>query len=303
MALTFPYQEMYENESFSGLLDMELELEGQGLEGQVWPMGSYSMTEFLDSKDEMLTFGANSQRSPKKPSKKSIGDISGSIKQHGSSTAGSKPVKKRKTQCTKAKELSKRRQNLAGLVQRNIPNTSVIPEPIQYDFKSRSQMVSNPNPFHDDFSDISSFWLNGSEDFTLNQGKVPKRQLGSKQKEKRSKSRKSQVRTLSLMRTRQLLDSINNKKRLKWSDDENYNLWRGISIHGNNWTEVKKEVTTRSYDQIKDKGRRLLFVEGWKTGRKKKSSDEAMDYARNIALRVLKTLKPANDAPSKTFEA
>lgn len=77
------------------------------------------------------------------------------------------------------------------------------------------------------------------------------------------------------------------KKRSKWSDDELRKLWEGISKHGNNWTDIMGEVTTRSYCQIKDKGRRCLFLLGWKTGRSKVETDSSSLHAKRIANQIL----------------
>jgi hypothetical protein len=77
------------------------------------------------------------------------------------------------------------------------------------------------------------------------------------------------------------------KKRAKWSNDELRQLWEGISRHGNNWTDITEEVTSRSYCQIKDKGRRCLFLLGWSTGRSKSETDESNLHAKRIADDVL----------------
>lgn len=77
------------------------------------------------------------------------------------------------------------------------------------------------------------------------------------------------------------------KKRSKWSDDELRKLWEGISKHGNNWTDIMGEVTTRSYCQIKDKGRRCLFLLGWRTGRSKVETDSSSLHAKRIANQIL----------------
>lgn len=84
------------------------------------------------------------------------------------------------------------------------------------------------------------------------------------------------------------------RNRMKWSKDENMKLWESISKHGNNWTEIKKELACRTYYQIKDKGRRLLSVQGWISGRNKKYSHEAMYSAKMIAMNVLAEKKQGN---------
>eukprot|EP00924_Labyrinthula_sp_SR-Ha-C_P004950 snap_masked-scaffold_1-processed-gene-16.53-mRNA-1 protein AED:1.00 eAED:1.00 QI:0/-1/0/0/-1/1/1/0/273 len=83
----------------------------------------------------------------------------------------------------------------------------------------------------------------------------------------------------SLHKTRQ--------KRLKWSDDDLLALWKSISEHGNEWKEVAKAVTSRSYHQVKDKGRRLLRAEQWSTGKTKRDSRDARGVAMSIASEVI----------------
>ena len=276
---TFP---SYDSELFPSLFDVDLDLENQ-----VWPMGNTSLNQFgdvFDAKDDMFSFGAP----PKVKGKRAAGGMDGKKKAKGTN-------KRRKGSNFKPSHIDinvypgmSDNLNMAKARAASLAN-----EPIYYDTHSQHHDVSYAHLLQDDLKEFSSLWLPEASPVKPKPARLKKSSsTGAKPKQKRSyKPRKAQPRTLSLVRTKQILDEIDNRKRLKWSEDENFKLWRGISVHGNNWTEVKKEVTTRSYDQIKDKGRRLLFVEGWKTGRKKKSSDEAMDYARNIALRVLKTLK------------
>lgn len=281
MALAFPETfPTYESELFPSLFDVDLDLENQ-----VWPMGNTSLTPFgdvFDTKDDMFSFGAPPTKAK---GKRAAGGLDKNQKVKGLHN------KRRKGNNSKASPMVDINVYPGLSDNLNVAKAraaALANEPIYYDADaSYTQLLQ------DDFKELSSLWIPESSVVKPKPAHLKKRSsTGSKAKPKRSyKSRKPQPRTLSLVRTKQILDEIDNRKRLKWSDDENLKLWRGISVHGNNWTEVKKEVTTRSYDQIKDKGRRLLFVEGWKTGRKKKSSDEAMDYARNIALRVLKTLK------------
>ena len=77
------------------------------------------------------------------------------------------------------------------------------------------------------------------------------------------------------------------RKRLKWEKEELTLLWQGIAQHGNNWTAIKNMVGTRSYCQIKDKGRRALFLLGWQTGRSKTETDSSGVLAKRIAEEVL----------------
>lgn len=77
------------------------------------------------------------------------------------------------------------------------------------------------------------------------------------------------------------------KRRVKWSHDELKMLWKGILQEGNNWKEISKILKSRSYFQIKDKGRRLLFLRGWTTGRNKNDTDDGNRKAKEIAQQVL----------------
>ena len=76
--------------------------------------------------------------------------------------------------------------------------------------------------------------------------------------------------------------------RIKWSQAEIRTLWRMIAIHGNEWRQVQKPLKGRTYHQVKDKGRRLLQQQLWKTGRTKVVADGAHKTAKTIALQVLK---------------
>lgn len=81
------------------------------------------------------------------------------------------------------------------------------------------------------------------------------------------------------------------KRRLKWSHEELTLLWRGILKEGNNWKEISKALQSRSYFQIKDKGRRLLFLRGWTTGRNKNDTDDGNRKAKEIARYVLAEMR------------
>lgn len=81
------------------------------------------------------------------------------------------------------------------------------------------------------------------------------------------------------------------KRRVKWTSDELLMLWKGILREGNNWKEISKVLTSRSYFQIKDKGRRLLFMRGWTTGRNKNDTDEGNLKAKAIARVALQEIK------------
>lgn len=83
------------------------------------------------------------------------------------------------------------------------------------------------------------------------------------------------------------------KRRLKWSQNELQRLWEGIAEHGNNWTEIRSMFTSRSYCQIKDKGRRCLFLLGWETGRSKVETDSSNIQAKRLAKDVLSRMNKA----------
>lgn len=76
--------------------------------------------------------------------------------------------------------------------------------------------------------------------------------------------------------------------RIKWSQAEIRTLWRMIAVHGNEWRQVQKPLKGRTYHQVKDKGRRLLQQQLWKTGRTKVVADGAHKTAKTIAMQVLK---------------
>lgn len=80
------------------------------------------------------------------------------------------------------------------------------------------------------------------------------------------------------------------KRRVKWTSEELKMLWKGILREGNNWKEISKVLTSRSYFQIKDKGRRLLFMRGWTTGRNKNDTDEGNLKAKAIARIALQEI-------------
>lgn len=84
----------------------------------------------------------------------------------------------------------------------------------------------------------------------------------------------------------------NCKPRMKWKRNELLKLWSGIALYGNEWREVQKHVGCRTYSQVKDKGRRLLQNENWKTGKKKNDADEGKLAAKRIAKRKLKAKQP-----------
>lgn len=86
---------------------------------------------------------------------------------------------------------------------------------------------------------------------------------------------------------------IPTKRRLKWSHSELRKLWEGIAEHGNNWTEIRSMFTSRSYCQIKDKGRRCLFLLGWETGRSKVETDSSNIQAKRLASEVLARMDKA----------
>lgn len=93
----------------------------------------------------------------------------------------------------------------------------------------------------------------------------------------------------------QLARKQNRKKRMKWSHEELSRLWSGIALYGNEWREVQRYVACRSYPQVKDKGRRLLQQENWKTGKTKKDTDVAKRTAKTIACNIMK-IKASTEA-------
>lgn len=86
-------------------------------------------------------------------------------------------------------------------------------------------------------------------------------------------------------------DSDLNTKRSKWTEEELLRLWQGIAKHGNNWTAIRGTCLGRSYCQIKDKGRRCLFLLGWETGRSKLETESSSLHAKRIAKDVLAELE------------
>mmetsp|Transcript_9509 Transcript_9509/g.10835 ORF Transcript_9509/g.10835 Transcript_9509/m.10835 type:complete len:270 (-) Transcript_9509:241-1050(-) len=83
------------------------------------------------------------------------------------------------------------------------------------------------------------------------------------------------------------MSSPKKQRRIKWSDEEITYLWTGIKKHGNEWRQIKNLLPKRTYHQVKDKGRRLLQQEFWKTGRSKLAADGACEFAKEIADAVL----------------
>lgn len=84
------------------------------------------------------------------------------------------------------------------------------------------------------------------------------------------------------------------KRRSKWSEDELHNLWEGIAKFGNSWTDIRSMLATRSYCQIKDKGRRCLFLLGWETGRTKEATESSSISAKKLAKSVLEKMNRIN---------
>ena len=77
------------------------------------------------------------------------------------------------------------------------------------------------------------------------------------------------------------------QRRTRWLSTELETLWKGILLHGNRWYEVKNNLPGRTYYQVKDKGRRLLYMHGWKTGRLKNDNNGAYEDAKAIAREML----------------
>ena len=91
----------------------------------------------------------------------------------------------------------------------------------------------------------------------------------------------------TLVQAEEQIDFLNvyYRRRSKWSRHEIFLLWQGIAKHGNNWTALRGTCEARSYDQIKDKGRRCLSLLGWRSNRRKLETSSA--HAKRIAQAVL----------------
>lgn len=77
------------------------------------------------------------------------------------------------------------------------------------------------------------------------------------------------------------------RKRPRWVEREVEELWHGIETHGNNWREIKDNfLSSRTYYQVKDKGRRVLADEGWISG----SNDSTLE-AKRIGNKIKKRFK------------
>eukprot|EP00924_Labyrinthula_sp_SR-Ha-C_P013079 snap_masked-scaffold_12-processed-gene-8.38-mRNA-1 protein AED:1.00 eAED:1.00 QI:0/-1/0/0/-1/1/1/0/203 len=120
-----------------------------------------------------------------------------------------------------------------------------------------------------------------SEEELFKEQKV-KSQLVPKRKRCRSTSSASSVSTCE--------STTKKQKRTKWKDEEVLELWQGITQHGNNWREIKKNrFHHRTYYQVKDKGRRILASKGWSSGRTKATHDGASEEARLIGRKFLES--------------
>lgn len=100
-------------------------------------------------------------------------------------------------------------------------------------------------------------------------------------------SRRSEDWDAKPLETRPKFVDETQKKRFKWSAHELNVLWTSIASHGNNWSLINDILTSRSYYQIKDKGRRVLYEHGWTTGRNKRESEIANRQAKEIAQKYL----------------
>lgn len=80
------------------------------------------------------------------------------------------------------------------------------------------------------------------------------------------------------------------QKRTRWTPEEILAIWAGVEEYGNNWRQINAQyVPKRKYHQLKDKGRRLLAVEGWETGNR--DCEAASKQAKAIATAYNKTLR------------
>mmetsp|Transcript_1212 Transcript_1212/g.1434 ORF Transcript_1212/g.1434 Transcript_1212/m.1434 type:complete len:252 (-) Transcript_1212:221-976(-) len=80
--------------------------------------------------------------------------------------------------------------------------------------------------------------------------------------------------------------------RVKWKDEDILQLWKAISESGSVWGTIRKSYFEgRTYDQVKDKGRRMLQNNNWLTGRNKDMKEESSEKAKAIARKILKELE------------
>lgn len=123
-----------------------------------------------------------------------------------------------------------------------------------------------------------------------NQGTLNKTKQKTKTKPKvqRLQTPKEQI---VLVKQVQTVSPKGKAHRSKWADKDILTLWQGIHKHGSEWRVIRELFPGRTYDQIKDKGRRLLQQKRWKSGRTKALSDDASRGAKQIALTVLQSLQ------------
>lgn len=93
------------------------------------------------------------------------------------------------------------------------------------------------------------------------------------------------------------------QRRVKWSDIDIYTLWKTIEQKGNEWREIHTCLPTRTYHQVKDKGRRLLQQERWTTGRTKNDSESASLVAQEIASNVVKRMSTKDPTLETQYDA
>mmetsp|Transcript_24354 Transcript_24354/g.76109 ORF Transcript_24354/g.76109 Transcript_24354/m.76109 type:complete len:292 (-) Transcript_24354:40-915(-) len=127
---------------------------------------------------------------------------------------------------------------------------------------------------------------------TLNKTKQKiKTKTKPRPKVQRLQTPKAQIVTLKTAQT--TVTPKGKAHRSKWADKDILTLWQGIYKHGSEWRVIRELFPGRTYDQIKDKGRRLLQQKRWKSGRTKALSDDASRGAKQIAEAVLQTLEKA----------
>lgn len=129
-----------------------------------------------------------------------------------------------------------------------------------------------------------------SSNKTTKQAKLQPKQAKLQTKQSKAK----QTKAVKPVVTKKSKDATpkNGKKapRSKWNESEILTLWKGIFQYGSEWREIRNLFPNRSYDQIKDKGRRLLQQQRWQSGRTKIISNDASNGAKQIARIVLDEL-------------
>mmetsp|Transcript_12130 Transcript_12130/g.15080 ORF Transcript_12130/g.15080 Transcript_12130/m.15080 type:complete len:237 (+) Transcript_12130:359-1069(+) len=176
-----------------------------------------------------------------------------------------------------------------------IPLSEISTDPFGLDFDFKIPLQSNKEIFEKSAADNKK---------QIAPPATPEQQLGAKRKShswapqafkasyadtRRTKSLKHfPLSSTGIQNIDSRIVSPRKQRRIKWSDEEIRDLWKGIQEYGNEWREIKNLLPKRTYHQVKDKGRRLLQQEFWKTGRSKLAADGACEFAKDIAEAVLK---------------